>query len=679
VFIDWAFKTSFVRATHNVGNLDQPVNYPVDNIADFENYVNEVKPYRTKLREYISNYKNLDTGPTAVSDFDLQPLYTDRIVPLNTVVANGKIDADNSAIQAYPWKFWLDNVGFVITEIILVDSGSNYVNPPLVEFTGDSGSGAEAIAYIANGIVNRIILTSKGSGYLSAPTINLIGGVGIGGKPAKAVAIIGDSVVRSSLVGIKFDRTSHNYYITQIEQTETFTGTGSKIQFALKWAPDVLIGTSRVTVAGILVLRELYSMSIVKKKVNGSTQYTGVITFENAPANGSAIKVVYIIDKSVMSATDRIQYYYNPATGQLGKELSQLMLGVDYGGVQVNGLGFSLDTGWGTTPYYSDKWDNFDSKFTDYFVTVAANVRTFDQLPYVADLGTELNIYKVSTSTDTHVSDGLQTKYTYNILADNPVVTLVNNIETTKISTIYQSTGSYFTTLKVANTTVNGKTILPGMGVIGNGFASGQTVASVGVDGQTVILSAAPDSNPANRQFLNLAGTNQNGILGSGARFNVVTTENGYSAQVVAGGTGYSVSVNFGAPNTIKILGTAVGGTTPLNDVTLVISSVGDSLAGIPGMIIAVAASGTPSVVPLEFTFNYPGSNFLTLKTTAGLSVTDVITCPSVTRLINNKVVPSIAYGTVIKSIDAVNNKVGLGTLDPITSLNVISVKLCVN
>jgi hypothetical protein len=673
VFIDWAFKTSFVRATHNVGNLDQPVNYPVDNIADFENYVSEVKPYRTKLREYISNYKNLDTGPTAVSDFDLQPLYTDRIVPLNTVVANGKIDADNPAIQSYPWKFWLDNVGFIVTEVILVDGGSNYVNPPLVVFTGDSGSGVEATAYISNGVVNRIILTSKGKGYLSAPTITLQGGVGIGGTAAKAVAIIGNSVVRSSLVGIKFDRTSANYYITQIEQTETFTGTGSKIQFVLKWAPDVTIGTSVVTVAGVPVLRELYSLSIVKKKINGSTQYTGTITFENAPANSSAIKVVYIIDKSVMSATDRIQYYYNPVTGQLGKELSQLMLGVDYGGVQVNGLGFSLDTGWGTTPYYSDKWDNFDSKFTDYFVTVAANTRTFDQLPYVADLGTEINIYKVSTTTDNHVSDGLQTKYTYNILADEPVVTLVNNIETTSIATIYQPTGSYYTTLKVANTTVNGKTILPGMGVVGNGFASGQTVTSVGVDGQTLTLSASPDSNPANKQFLNLTGTNQNSITGSGASFNIVTTETGYSAQVVNGGVGYSVSVNFGSPNTIKVLGTAVGGATPLNDVTLVIASVGANPAGIPGAIVSVTASGTPAIVPLKFTFNYPGSNYLTLKSTAGLSVTDVITCPSVTRLVNNKTVPSIAYDTVIKSIDTVNNKVGLGTLDPITSLNVIS------
>jgi hypothetical protein len=673
VFIDWAFKTSFVRATHNVGQLDQPVNYPVDNISDFENYVNEVKPYRTKLREYISNYKNLDIGPTAVSDFDLQPLYTDRIVPLNTIVANGKIDADNSAIQNYPWKFWLDNVGFVVTDIVLVDGGSNYVNPPLVVFSGDSGSGVEATAYISNGVVNRIILTSTGSGYLSAPTITLVGGVGIGGTSAKAVTIIGNSVVRSSLVGIKFDRTSNNYYITQLEQTETFTGTGSKIQFALKWAPDVTIGTSIVTVAGVPVLRELYSLSIVKKKIDGNTQYTGIITFENAPANGAAIKVVYIIDKSVMSATDRIQYYYNPVTGQLGKELSQLMLGVDYGGVQVNGLGFSLDTGWGTTPYYSDKWDNFDSKFTDYFVTVAANVRTFDQLPYVADLGTEINVYKTSTSTDTHVSDGLQTKYTYNILADKPVVTLVNNIETTSIATIYQPTGSYYTTLKVANTIVTGKNILPGMAVIGNGFTSGQTVTSV-VDGQTLTLSAAPDSNPANRQFLNLTGTNQNNILGSGATFNVVTTENGYSAQVVTGGTGYSVSLNFGSPNTIKILGTAVGGSTPLNDVTLAITSVGDSSSGLPGMIISVTAVGTPSVVPLAFTFNYPGSNFLTLKNTAGLSVTDVITCPSVTRLVNNKTIPSIAYGTVIKSIDTVNNKVGLGTFDPITSLNVIGV-----
>ena len=670
VFIDWAFKTSFVRATHSVGNLDQPVNYPVDNIANFEDYVSEVKPYKTKLREYISNYKSLDLGSTAISDFDLQPIYTNQIVPINTTVANGKIDADNTAIQTYPWKFWLDNVGFTVTEIILIDGGSNYVTPPSVVFTGDSGSGAVATAFIANGVVNRIILISGGSGYLSAPTVTISGGVGVGGTVARASAIIGNSVVRSSLIGIKFDRTSSNYVISEINQTQTFTGSGSKIQFSLMWAPDVTIGKSTVTINGVLVLRELYMLTIVRSTSNGYTQYSGTITFTNAPAKNSTIIVNYTIDQSVLTATDRIQYYYNPVTGQLGKDLSQLMTGVDYGGVQVIGLGFNTSGGWGTIPYYSDKWDNFDSNFSDYYVTVAANTHSF-ALPYVADLGTEINIYKSSTSTDTHaITDVTQVKYNYNILATSPVVTRVTNVNTTSVATAYTSSGSYYKTLKVASTigiigtSTSGDL---GMTIIGNGFASGQTVVSV-VDSTTLTISAAPDSNPASREYLNLIGTNVGSIPGTGAKFNIVATDTDYTALVVAGGASYVSNINQSTVNSIKILGTSfVNGATPANDVLVVITQVDTT-----GAITAVRTIGTPPAIPLNFRFNYPKSTVLSLESTTGIAVNDVVTCP-VNQIINGKTIPAIASNTIVQTIDSTAKTIKLGTLDPATTLNILS------
>ena len=662
VFIDWAFKTSFVRATHNVGNLNQPVNYPVDNIANFEDYVSEVKPYKTKLREYISNYANLDLGSTAVSDFDLQPIYTTKIVPINTTVSNGLIDADNTAIRTYPWKFWLDNVGFVVTEIVLVSGGAGYVTPPAVVFSGDSGSGATATAFIANGVVNRIVLVTNGSGYLSAPTVTISGGLGIGGTQAQAVAIIGNSVVRSTLLGMKFDRTNSNYVLSTLNQTQTFTGSGSKVQFALTWAPDVTVGKSTVTVNGVPVLRELYTLAIVSSTANGYTQYSGTITFVNAPASNSTIIVNYIVDQSVLSATDRIQYYYNPVTGQLGKDLGQLMTGVDYGGVQVVGLGFNTSGGWGTTPYYSDKWDNFDSTFSDYFVTVAAGTKSIP-LPYVADLGTEINIYKASTSTDTHqITDATITKYTYNIVATSPVVTRVTNVATTSIVTTYTASGSYYTTLKVANTSG----ILPGMIVIGNGFASNQTVASV-VDSTTLTLSAEPDSNPASKEYINLTGTNLNSSPGSGAVFNVVATDTVYLATVVNGGNGYVANINQSITNSIKISGTALGGTTPANDLTIVI------VTATSGAITSVRTLGTPPAFPMNFRFSYPGSNFLTLTSVSGVSVNDVVTCSSVYQTINGRKIPCIAYNAVVQNVNSTTNTVSLGVLEPTTTLNALT------
>ena len=51
MFVDWAFKTSFVKATHNVGELTQKTVYKNDNLSNYQDYINEVKPYRTKISQ----------------------------------------------------------------------------------------------------------------------------------------------------------------------------------------------------------------------------------------------------------------------------------------------------------------------------------------------------------------------------------------------------------------------------------------------------------------------------------------------------------------------------------------------------------------------------------------------------------------------------------------------------
>ena len=437
VYIDWIFKTSFVKAQHNIGDLSQPVNYQIDNLSNFQEYVNEVKPYRTKVREYVSAYSKIDDSRTMVSDFDLPAVYeNNKILNVNTWITNGTIQADNVAIQTYPWKNWLDNVGFIVIDLRLVDGGNGYVTEPVVKITSDSGAGATARAFFANGKINRIVLLTNGSKYLSAPTVTLDGGLSATGTAARVVAVIGNSVnanmphgvVRSSLIKIKFDRLAQSYYITQLQQTETFVGSGSKLQFNLVWAPDIKIGSSTVTITSpgqtseILVLRDLYTLAVKKSTTKGYTSYSGTITFATAPANLSVIKVTYIKDWDLLNAADRTQFYYDPQTGQIGNDLSQLMSGIDYGGVTINGLGFDIAAGWGALPYYTDKWDTFDATYSDYIVTVAAGVHSFT-LPYTPSASTVLNVYYVRTSTLSYTSNGLDVKYSYTASNRTPIVT----------------------------------------------------------------------------------------------------------------------------------------------------------------------------------------------------------------------------------------------------------------
>ena len=508
-YVDWAFKTSFVKAQHNVGELKEKVTYNNDNLADFESYVAEVKPYRTKIREYVSAYSKTDNSSTCVSDFDLLPVYDkNQIVPITTAVVDGQIVADNSAILQYPWKFWYDNAGFKVTELRIVDGGSGYRTEPVVRFENITGSGATARAFIANGKVNRIILITSGSGYLSTPTVVIDGGLSTDGTPARVVAIIGDSVVRTNLIKVKFDRITQSYYFNQLDVTETFVGTGSKVQFPLLWAPNILINQSTVTVDGVPALRDGYKLAVVKSTNKGYTSYSGSIVFDTAPVSGSAIVIKYIKEWSLLNAADRIQYYYNPTTGDIGKDLTQLMTGVDYGGVVVNGIGFDVGSGWDSVPYYTDKWGTLDDTFDDFIVTVDANTHSL-RLPYVPENGTELNVYYVSKYNQLYTSDGVNLYYTFDVYADYPpavhasIIKTVSGITATGVDVVRDIASNLTSTLTMDSTAG----IVAGMAVVGTGFVSKQTVKTV-VNETTVILSSEPNTLPDSTLFftVNSAG-----------------------------------------------------------------------------------------------------------------------------------------------------------------------------
>jgi hypothetical protein len=432
-YIDWAFKTSFVKVHHNVGKLSQKVTYSNDNLTDFESYVNEVKPYRTKVREYISNYSNIDTGKMSITDFDVPPIFEgDKVITIGTGVSNGKITATDSAIHSYPWKHWLDNVGFKIVDIKIIDQGSGYISAPVVRFVGSSGKGATARAFISNGKVNRITLLTQGSDYLDAPRIVLDGGMLPSGTPATAVAIIGDSVVRSTLIKMKFDRITKTYVLNSLEQTETKYGTGSRLQFPLVWAPDIRVNQSSVTIDGVDALRDSYKLTTVKSTSKGYTSYSGSITFDVAPAVGAEIKITYKKDWSLLNAADRVQFYYDPATGELGKDLAQLMSGIDYGGVIVSGMGFEVNGGWDNLPYYSDKWASLDETYNDIVKTIQADGEHTIELGYVPETGTELNVYYAKLNNETYIdTDGVTVTYPVSVYDNAPL-----NVEATITRTV---------------------------------------------------------------------------------------------------------------------------------------------------------------------------------------------------------------------------------------------------
>jgi hypothetical protein len=395
LFVDWAFKSSFVKAQHNVGELSQKVVFRNDNLENYQDYIDEAKPYKTKVREYVSAYESLDTSQTSVSDFDLPATYDaqkDSIVTSVAQIINDQI-INSNLTSTYPNKHWLDNVGFKITSIEIAEPGTGYLGVPIVTFVGGGGTGAKAEAFVSNGKVTKIKMISKGSNYLSAPTVVIQGTQSSQGIPAKAVAILGDSLVKSAHIRVKFDRTTGALLITNLTRTETFTGSGSKFKFDLKWPINLKSNKIKVIVNQRTALFSDYVYNNQKDSSKSYVNSKGYVQFNDPPVVGSSISIQYEIDANVLQTQDRVNHLYEPTVGMLGNDLAQLIEGIDYGGVEVRSLSFGGGTGWNSEPYLSLPYDTYDNTYEDEVFRLDGSTNTFN-LSQALSAGSIYNIYK---------------------------------------------------------------------------------------------------------------------------------------------------------------------------------------------------------------------------------------------------------------------------------------------
>jgi hypothetical protein len=395
--VDWMFKTSFVKAKHNRESLSQQdITFNNDNLTSYKKFVEEFKPYSTKIREFVSQYTAIDSTNTSISDFDLPPTYNNvnkTFEASNAKIVDGEIVDETFDTSVYPRKNWKDNIGYKINEVKIRNSGSGFTFEPIVTLIGGGGTGATAKAYLGYGKITSIKVTNPGSGYTSAPTVVISGSQLETGTPAKATAILGNGVVRSPRVKIKFDRTSGTFTFDTLAKTETFTGTGFENRFFLEWPMDLALKKVSVYVDNILQLRSKYTYENIENLDKSYAREQGKILFATPPKLNAIIRVEYNIPLSMLNAEDRIKFAYNPIAGMYGKDLAQLMTGVDYGGVEVRSFDFDGPAGFDTAGWYTDQWDEFDNTFEDEIFTADGSTIAV-QLSAVLEDGVVYNLYK---------------------------------------------------------------------------------------------------------------------------------------------------------------------------------------------------------------------------------------------------------------------------------------------
>jgi len=185
-YVDWLFKSSFISVTHKLRTLSQFPSYIVDNQTYYEDYIKEIKPYRTEIREYKIDYTGNDMFDGDITDFDL-PAYYDTSTGYGIFRSpSGErpyVQQDEATWQTWPWNQWYNNRDLQVSSIRIEDAGQGYVLPPTITIVSTDGKGSGATAYATldgnTGSISSITVTNPGSAYTTTPTV-IINGSTIG-------------------------------------------------------------------------------------------------------------------------------------------------------------------------------------------------------------------------------------------------------------------------------------------------------------------------------------------------------------------------------------------------------------------------------------------------------------------------------------------------------------------
>jgi hypothetical protein len=355
---DWLTKTSLIDVDHTIRELQPFQTYRQDNQDFVLDYINEVKPYHTQIREFGLIYRGQDIYLGSLTDFDV-PAYWDAAKNLfvspvldntGTLSTTSSTPSTSLIWQEFPWNQWFQNYLLSIESVLIVDGGRNYTVPPQVSVSGQAIREAVMTARVNSaGRVVAIEVQDPGEGYTTTAIITLVGGNGVG---AKAVAVMGNSLVRSITTTLRYDRYQYRSSILPWQAGQVYLD-GDRVRYV-----------DRVWQAQ-------------------TTNSQGFSSQEFDPDQWT------IVPAADLSGVDRTMGYYAPTADQPGLDLAQLISGVDYPGVQVSAPRFDQNTGFDVGNYDINPFDNisfgpeglptydpaildaiYESEFTDPFLGV---------------------------------------------------------------------------------------------------------------------------------------------------------------------------------------------------------------------------------------------------------------------------------------------------------------------
>ena len=434
-YVDWMFKTSFINVKNSVRQLDQRKTYTTGTDAWIESYINEVKPFHTKLREYKLGYDTTETQDGIFTDFDNPTFYdasTGKIRSLN-------VDLDSDKVTEYPWQMWNDYHKKYVQSITVTSGGSGYevaptitivggttgsTGPFQIQATSSSGTTSGQFGYYYPLFTSKKqaeIYDSQNSGTGTTKTYTFDGYADTFYGPtatvresesdksgtfkmyvtptttaATATAVIqGGVVTKINVTGIGANYTATPTVLISGGMKDGSTPTDSAKAYAnlnndLVRDFDTTIKFDRVSSTSRVVdwaastayayndlIRYENQLYKVTKAFTSSTDFDDNI--------GNLYKVYG--DETGFTAADRTKGFYTPTAGMPGNELDQVMTGVDYGGTMVTGLLFNQSAGWDKSGFYDFPFDNYGkSRIKAFRADGSTAVYTFDTAPATTEV-----------------------------------------------------------------------------------------------------------------------------------------------------------------------------------------------------------------------------------------------------------------------------------------------------
>ena len=365
-FIDWAFKTSFISVNNRAGALKQLPVYKFQDTQWYEDYLKEIKPYHTQLRNYEVVYDILEPSNTTITDFDLPVSYNKETNKFSM------LELTDPKLSEYPYNLWNNNYKLHVDSIVVTDSGSQYLSIPTVHIiaspTDTYVTTATAVAVISNGIIDRIEVVNQGDGYTETPTVLVVGGTP--NNAATASAIMSNNKVRTNNIRMKFDRISRYGTIIAKTSTDQFISSGVDYEYILSW-PALQDKTEiSLKINGFIAPLSVFEIEDFFTTTYGYRKRYTKLLLNYAPSKGYVIEIIYPKSIEIYSAYDRISDYYtatsiNPGSNN-DEHNAQLMLGMEYSGTQIRTEDLFHNYSWDSIPFNSAVWDKLSFNTSDF-------------------------------------------------------------------------------------------------------------------------------------------------------------------------------------------------------------------------------------------------------------------------------------------------------------------------